>query len=379
MKDIKIVIGANFGDEGKGLITNYFSSNPNTIVVCSNGGAQRGHTVFEPTTCTRHVFHHFGSGTLKGADTYLPKYYILNPIVFNQEYDELSEYIEDLKIYVNPACMITTPFDMMANQIKEQSRGNNRHGSCGTGIFETITRYKAGVTALNYDIISEYYTEKFKKENIQLSKEWAATFYDKNIFKMFIEYDYPLMKQRSTIAYDDILKKYNNIVFEAGQGLLLDQNNTAYFPHLTPSNTGIKNPAEIINSINWEEEIKVETCYVSRTYLTRHGAGPFKTECWKEEINSLIHDKTHEPNAWQGSLRYGFLNIKDMLDRCYNDFKSSNIYNNTFSVAITHLNEYHIDLSNVEFYFNQYSVKDKRLYLSKEETAVTLSLKLTAQ
>lgn len=379
MKDIKIVIGANFGDEGKGLMTNYFSSNPNTIVVCSNGGAQRGHTVFEPATGTRHVFHHFGSGTLKGADTYLPKYYILNPIVFNQEYEELPEYIEDLNIYVNPACMITTPFDMMANQIKEQSRGNNRHGSCGTGIFETITRYKAGVTALNYDIISEYYTEKFKTENIQLSKEWAATFYDKNIFKMFIEYDYPLMKQRSTIAYDDILKEYNNIIFEAGQGLLLDQNNTAYFPHLTPSNTGIKNPAEIINNINWEEEIKVETCYVSRTYLTRHGAGPFKTECWKEEINPSINDKTNEPNAWQGSLRYGFLNIQDMLDRCYNDFKSTKIDNNIFSVAITHLNEYNLDLSNVEFCFNQYSVEDKRLYLSKEETTVMLSPKLTAQ
>lgn len=379
MKDIKIVIGANFGDEGKGLMTNYFSSNPNTIVVCSNGGAQRGHTVFEPITGTRHVFHHFGSGTLKGADTYLPKYYILNPIVFNQEYEELSEYIKDLNIYINPACMITTPLDMMANQIKEQSRGNNRHGSCGTGIFETITRYKAGVTALNYDIISEYYTEKFKKENIQLSKEWAATFYDKNIFKMFIEYDYPLMKQRSTVAFDNILKKYNNIVFEAGQGLLLDQNNTAYFPHLTPSNTGVKNPAEIINNINWEEEIKVETCYVSRTYLTRHGAGQFKTECWKEEINHSIHDKTNEPNAWQGSLRYGFLKIKDMLDRCYNDFKSAKMDNTIFSIAITHLNEYQLDLSNVGFHLNHYNAKDKRLYLSKEETAVILSPKLTAQ
>lgn len=187
------------------------------------------------------------------------------------------------------------------------------------------------------------------------------------------------MKQRSTVAFDNILKKYNNIVFEAGQGLLLDQNNTAYFPHLTPSNTGIKNPAEIINNINWEEEIKVETCYVSRTYLTRHGAGPFKTECWKEEINRSIHDKTNEPNAWQGSLRYGFLNIKDMLNRCYNDFKSAKMDNTIFSIAITHLNEYQLDLSNVGFHLNHYNAKDKRLYLSKEETAVILSPKLTAQ
>lgn len=370
MKDIKIVIGANFGDEGKGLMTNYFSSKPNTIVVCSNGGAQRGHTVFEPTTDTRHVFHHFGSGTLNEADTYLPKYYILNPIVFNQEYEELSKCVENFNVYINPACMITTPLDMMANQIKEQFRGNNRHGSCGTGIFETITRYKAGVTALNYDIISEYYTEKFKKENIQLPKEWAATFYDKNIFKMFIEYDYPLMRQRTIVTSDDILKEYDNIVFEAGQGLLLDQNNTAYFPHLTPSNTGIKNPAKIINSVNWEEEIKVETCYVSRTYLTRHGAGPFKTECWKEEINPAIHDKTNEPNSWQGTLRYGFLNIKDMIDRCYNDFKSVNINNNMLSVAFTHLNEYNIDLSSVKLCLDNCNVHHKGLYLSKEEPNV---------
>ena len=68
---------------------------------------------------------------------------------------------------------------------------------------------------MNYDIISEYYTEKFKKENIQLSKEWVATFYDKNIFKMFIEYDYPLMKQRSTVAFDNILITHDEHCAEA--------------------------------------------------------------------------------------------------------------------------------------------------------------------
>ena len=48
MKDIKIVIGANFGDEGKGKLTDYYTKNAdNCIVVCSNGGAQRGHTVLK--------------------------------------------------------------------------------------------------------------------------------------------------------------------------------------------------------------------------------------------------------------------------------------------------------------------------------------------
>ena len=85
MKDIKIVIGANAGDEGKGLMTDYFSQKPNSIVVCSNGGSQRGHTVMTPDGI-RHVFHHFGSGTFNGAVTYLPKEFIVNPLIFVQEF-----------------------------------------------------------------------------------------------------------------------------------------------------------------------------------------------------------------------------------------------------------------------------------------------------
>ena len=91
MKDIKIVIGANFGDEGKGKLTDYYTKNAdNCIVVCSNGGAQRGHTVLK-SDGTRHVFHHFGSGTLNGADTYLPEDFILNPLVFKEEWEELKK------------------------------------------------------------------------------------------------------------------------------------------------------------------------------------------------------------------------------------------------------------------------------------------------
>ena len=100
MKDIKIVCGANFGDEGKGLMTDYFSQKPNSIVVCSNGGAQRGHTVTTPDTI-RHVFHHFGSGTFNRASTYLSEDFIVNPIIFKQEYDELMKLNYVPNTYIN--------------------------------------------------------------------------------------------------------------------------------------------------------------------------------------------------------------------------------------------------------------------------------------
>ena len=83
MRNIKIVIGANFGDEGKGLMTDYFchqaeQRNENCIVVLHNGGAQRGHTVTTPTGI-KHIFHHFGSGTFCGQIHIVPRTLFLIP------------------------------------------------------------------------------------------------------------------------------------------------------------------------------------------------------------------------------------------------------------------------------------------------------------
>ena len=74
-KQVRIIMGANYGDEGKGLLVDYFvksalAMGESCIVVCSNGGSQRGHTVVSDGI--RHVFHHFDSGTLAGAATRLP-------------------------------------------------------------------------------------------------------------------------------------------------------------------------------------------------------------------------------------------------------------------------------------------------------------------
>ena len=95
MKEIKIVIGANFGDEGKGQMTDYFAAKAmqdgkSCIVVCHNGSAQKGHTVTLDDGRS-HIFHHFGAGSLAGADTYFSSEFVLNPIFFRTEYMELMK------------------------------------------------------------------------------------------------------------------------------------------------------------------------------------------------------------------------------------------------------------------------------------------------
>lgn len=82
---VDVVIGANYGDEGKGLVTEFLSSSSeNSIVVLANGGSQRGHTVNDPVY-GKHVFHHFGSGTLRGKPTYFAESFLLNPMQFVKE------------------------------------------------------------------------------------------------------------------------------------------------------------------------------------------------------------------------------------------------------------------------------------------------------
>lgn len=357
---IKVVIGANFGDEGKGLMTDYFchQSTPRgekTLVVLHNGGAQRGHTVVTPDG-NRHVFHHFGSGTLVGADTYLSEEFVLNPMIFRQEWEELESMKAIPKVYVNHTCRVTTPFDMILNQIIEESRDNARHGSCGMGIHETMIRdvcnypiemwFDSSDEAKRYYLkeIRNYLSERLLDFGInKIPDNWKEIVNSDLLIENFIS-ELNFMGRNISIRFDKFIEYYDCVAFENGQGLLLDQNNTAYYPHLTPSNTGIKNSLKIIAEMRCKPDIEV--CYITRTYLTRHGAGRLDGECEKQEINPDMQDLTNVPNPHQGTLRYAKLVEKSLEERILKDFEPARKYGAKLSLAITHENEYDYVFSN---------------------------------
>lgn len=357
---VKVVIGANFGDEGKGLMTDYFCHQSTlrgekSLVVLHNGGAQRGHTVVT-SDGNRHVFHHFGSGTLVGSDTYLSGDFILNPIVFRQEWEELEEMGIAPKVYVHPKCIVTTPYDMIANQIVEESRDNARHGSCGMGIHETMIRdvcnypiemwFDSSDEAKRYYLkeIRNYLSERLLDFGInKIPDNWKEIVNSDLLIENFIS-ELNFMGRNISIRFDRFIEYYDCVAFENGQGLLLDQNNTAYYPHLTPSNTGIKNSLEIIAEMSCKPDIEV--CYVTRTYLTRHGAGRLDGECDKQEINPDMQDLTNVPNPHQGTLRYAKLIEKSLEERILKDFEPARKYGAKLSLAITHENEYDYVFSN---------------------------------
>ena len=357
---VKVVIGANFGDEGKGFMTDYFCHQSTlrgekTLVVLHNGGAQRGHTVVTPDG-NRHVFHHFGSGTLVGADTYLSEEFVLNPMIFRQEWGELESMKAIPKVYVNHTCRVTTPFDMILNQIIEESRDNARHGSCGMGIHETMIRdvcnypiemwFDSSDEAKRYYLkeIRNYLSERLLDFGInKIPDNWKEIVNSDLLIENFIS-ELNFMGRNISIRFDRFIEYYDCVVFENGQGLLLDQNNNEYYPHLTPSNTGIRNPLEIISKIDCK--LNIEVCYVTRTYLTRHGAGRLDGECDKQEINPDMQDLTNVPNPHQGTLRYAKLIEKSLEERILKDFEPARKYGAKLSLAITHENEYDYVFSN---------------------------------
>lgn len=354
MSKIKAVIGANWGDEGKGLMTDYFADiakqhNESCVVVCNNGGAQRGHTVTSPDG-ERHVFQHIGSGTMAGADTYLSPYFIVNPMIFEPEYRQLIRY--RCNVMVNPGCLCSTPYDMIANQILEESRGDQRHGSCGIGIWETIVRssiYHLPIGQLaemnGCDIdqyllkVRDYYLMNRLKD-IKISEWWMDTLTSESLRSHYID---DLFTMISCIDFVEIdcLKEYENIIFENGQGLLLDQDSVDKI-HSTPSKTGSANIYDMLDRVF--DDYALELCYVTRSYITRHGAGPFLEECPVNEINPSIDDKTNVWNEHQGSIRYGKLNFDDLYKRCEQDVYCE-CYTGKIvkmSIAMTHLNEYNL-------------------------------------
>lgn len=373
---IKVVIGANFGDEGKGLMTDYFCHQSallggKCLVVLHNGGAQRGHTVMTPDG-KRHVFHHFGSGTFVGADTYLSEEFIINPMVFRHEWEELEKNGITPKVYVSHKCRVTTPFDMILNQIIEESRDFDRHGSCGMGIYETIIRdvcsYPVEMWMDSDDKEKTYYLHEIRNylierlSNVGIKKipdNWNDIVYSENLIEKFIS-DLNFINENISIRFDEFINQYNCVVFENGQGLLLDQNNMEYYPHLTPSNTGLRNPMDMIRFLDCKPDIEV--CYVTRSYLTRHGAGRLDGECDKSEINPDMKDMTNVPNPHQGTLRYAKLDEKSLKDRIMQDFEPARKYGAKVSVAITHLNEKIPSLTN-EFLKNF-----DNIYVSSGET-----------
>jgi adenylosuccinate synthase len=316
----RAVIGASYGDEGKGRTADWLAAphGPAALVVRSNGGAQAGHSVELPGNL-RHVFHHFGSGTLRGARTHLSQFMVSHPIVFADELENLRRIGMTPICSADPRGFVTTPWDMMVNQAVELAREGSRHGTCGLGFGETVGRCEIAPFALR---VADLYRPALRDKLLLIRDKWLpqrlrelqlpgtaaplAFAGSDQLLDRFIAQCEVFARQVSMRPDADIGSE-QTIIFEGAQGLLLDQN-AAGFPHLTRSNTGLANIAAVAAEA---EMTGVDPVYVTRCYLTRHGRGPMNDErCIAQWY--AVADPTNQPNPWQESLRFGLLDPAEL-------------------------------------------------------------------
>lgn len=312
MKRARAVIGANFGDEGKGLVTDWLCSTQGAgMVVRYNAGAQAGHTVVTPDG-ERHVFGHFGSGTFAGVSTFLSQFFVVNPILFFKEREKLNDLGFNPVVYAHPNCLVTTFADMIINQRLENARGDGRHGSVGVGFGETIER--STLPQLKITMADVWNGVSINSRLMEICDKYARFRSGlpideaQDMIAAFIKGCEALADAIGPLGIDQC----EDPVFEGAQGLLLDQDNKQFFPHVTRSNTGMKNVRILCAQAGID---KIDPYYVSRTYLTRHGAGPLPGE----NASMKFADDTNLPHDFQGALRFAAIDGDALLARCADD------------------------------------------------------------
>lgn len=313
------VIGSGYGDEGKGLavdaLTQELSAQGDVTVVRVNGGAQAGHTVQTPSG-DRHVFHQFGAGSLIGAATHWSADFVASPMFLGSERDDLSGIGgRGEAVSADPDVVISTPWDVMINQAVEQSRGSSRHGSCGMGFGETIERTEQGWGLRMRDlhgsntlsilklIRKDWFPARMAALGLALGDMGEMAQSDA-LMAAFLRDLEAMLDQVRMVSDAEIGARGGVLITEGAQGIGLDMSVGA-FPHVTRSHTGLRNVVRFARRAGVRE---IDALYMTRAYATRHGAGPMPGE---RDISAwaAVNDPTNAPNAWQGTLRCGALDL----------------------------------------------------------------------
>ena len=313
------VIGKNFGDEGKGFTCSRLASSlKNALIIKHNGGGQAGHTVEDPKGKWRFIHHQIGAGAEYHVPTLFAHSFMPDLFQLGKEVKEFTELFGFQPIlYSEKNARVTTVEDVLLNMGAEVARGKNRHGSCGMGIEECVQRNAAGyrITVEELDTMTkqdllhrlkqirkEYTGRRAKILGIYPSNPYYEMLNNETVLENFVEEVKENVKLLSLVDADrKWLEQFQYLIFETGQGLLLDQDYETYAPHLTSSKTGIQNPTIFLEKRGLFLD---EAIYVTRPYVTRHGNGPLPCEVDRSELPGVGKDLTNRPNEWQGTLRY---------------------------------------------------------------------------
>ncbi|MDU3412293.1 adenylosuccinate synthase [Clostridium sp.] len=309
-----IVLGAQWGDEGKGKMTDYLAEEAD-VVVRFQGGNNAGHTV--EVGDRQYKLHLIPSGIL-----YDNKLNVIgNGVVVDPKalFEEIG-YLEKEGVKVTPEKLIISdrahlimPYHRVLDILKEKARGKNDIGTTGKGIGPCYTDKfeRCGIRVcdlLHEDVFEEKLRENIKMKNEYITKVLGGEALDAEEilvqYKQYAEKIRPFVKDTSVKVYDSI-KEDKTVLFEGAQGMLLDIDHGTY-PYVTSSNT---TAGGVSNGIGVGPNMITNAVGITKAYTTRVGKGPFPTEL-ENETGEWIRTKGHEYGVTTGrSRRCGWLDL----------------------------------------------------------------------
>ena len=299
------MIGAQWGDEGKGKITDLLSRSAD-VVVRPQGGVNAGHTIVVKGQTFK--LHLIPSGILyPDTECIIGSGTVIDPKILLEEFDQLEAFDVSLdRLYISQTAHVTMPFHRLLDQASEEKRGEHKIGTTWRGIGPTYAdkSERTGiriVDLMNPDTLRKKLLWTIEYKNVILDKLYDLPPLDPET--VIAEYSAYADRLRSHVV-DSSLKIYEaihqrkNILFEGAQGTLLDLDHGTY-PYVTSSNP-IAGGACVGAGIGPTMIDRV--IGVAKAYTTRVGEGPFPTEL-DGDLNQHLCDRGAEFGTTTGRRR----------------------------------------------------------------------------
>ena len=308
---LDVLLGLQWGDEGKGKIVDVFAPQYD-VVARFQGGPNAGHTLeFDGI---KHVLHQIPSGIFrKNTRNVIGNGVVLDPVIFKTEIGKLEKFNLDVRsgLFISKKATLILPTHRLLDQAYELAKGEKKIGSTLKGIGPTY-QDKIGRQGLRIgDILSSEFEQRYKKLkdiHIEILRDHAVSF-DlpalESSFMEAVEFLKGFQLIDSEYFINEELKKGSSVLAEGAQGALLDIDFGSY-PFVTSSNTVA---AGACNGLGVAPRQVGEVYGIFKAYSTRVGSGPFPTEL-HDETGELIRKEGNEFGSTTGRpRRCGWLDL----------------------------------------------------------------------
>lgn len=298
---VTVVLGSQWGDEGKGKLVDILSEEYD-LIVRSTGGANAGHTIYIPE---KHVFHLIPSGMMhKGKICLIGNGVVVGIPTLLEELETLEKAgisTED-RLLISDRAHVVMDYHKVIDDIQEDAKGDKKVGTTKRGIGPAYTDKIKRNGIRMHDLLDFDHFAKVAKENLEALKAMYGNFeYDLDSelekYKGYIEKLRPMIVD-TTFYIESEMNKGKTVLIEGANGMMLDVDHGTY-PFVTSSNATIGGaiagagiPALKIKSV----------VGIMKAYTTRVGAGPFPTEL-KDALGDKIRDQGGEYGATTGRPR----------------------------------------------------------------------------